>query len=43
MILPKTKIPTVVFSGSHDLALEELAKRLAKHMLVLSLPGELPG
>jgi molybdopterin molybdotransferase/putative molybdopterin biosynthesis protein len=44
MILPKTKIPSVVFSGSHDLALEELAKHLAKHMLVLSLPvGSLDG
>ena len=44
LILPKTKIPTVVFSGSHDLAIEEMAKSLAKHIVVLSLPvGSLDG
>lgn len=44
LILPRTKLPTVVLSGSHDLALEEMARRLAKHVLLLSLPvGSLDG
>jgi putative molybdopterin biosynthesis protein len=44
LILPKTRIPTIVFSGSHDLAVEEIARRFAKHILVLSLPvGSLDG
>ena len=44
LILPKTKLPTVILSGSHDLALEEIARRLAKHLLLLSLPvGSLDG
>ena len=44
LILPKTKVPTIIFSGSHDLAIEEVAKRLAKHILVLLLPvGSLDG
>jgi putative molybdopterin biosynthesis protein len=44
LILPKTKMPTVVFSGSHDLAVEEIARHLAKHVLVLGLPvGSLDG
>src|SRR5512139_1129195 len=37
IILPKTGKPTVVFSGSHDLALEEIAEHLQKHLLLLSL------
>jgi len=44
LILPKTKMPTLVFSGSHDLAIEEMARRLNKHILLLSLPvGSLDG
>jgi len=36
LILPKTRMPIVVFSGSHDLALEEIARRLADRVLLLS-------
>lgn len=44
IILPKSKKPSVVFSGSHDLALEEIAERLSKHVTLLSLPvGSLNG
>lgn len=44
VILPKSSIPVVVFSGSHDLALELLAGRLARHLLLLILSvGSLDG
>ncbi len=44
LILPKGKKPAVIFSGSHDLALESIAENLAKHILFLSLPvGSLDG
>lgn len=44
IILPKTARPTVVFSGSHDLALEGIAEQLQKHVILLSLPvGSLDG
>lgn len=44
LILPKTGRPTIVFSGSHDLALEEMTKRLSKRVVVLLLPvGSLDG
>ena len=44
MILPKTKKPAVIFSGSHDLALEGIAEHLEKHVTLLSLPvGSLDG
>ena len=44
MILPKTKKPAVIFSGSHDLALEGVAEYLEKHVTLLSLPvGSLDG
>jgi len=44
VILPKTKKPAVVFSGSHDLALEGIAEHLEKHVTLLSLPvGSLDG
>jgi putative molybdopterin biosynthesis protein len=44
IILPKTKKPAVIFSGSHDLALEGIAEHLQKHILLLSLPvGSLDG
>ncbi|MFZ5857960.1 MAG: substrate-binding domain-containing protein [Chloroflexota bacterium] len=44
VILPKSKKPTLIFSGSHDLALEGMAEHLAKHVNLLSLPvGSLDG
>jgi putative molybdopterin biosynthesis protein len=44
IVLPRGKKPTVIFSGSHDLALEEIAGRLNKHVTLLSLPvGSLDG
>ena len=44
LILPKAKKPVVIFSGSHDLALEGIAGRLEKHVTLLSLPvGSLDG
>ncbi len=44
VILPKTKKPAVIFSGSHDLALEGVAEHLARHFTLLSLPvGSLDG
>src|SRR5512140_2439905 len=35
IILPKTDKPTVIFSGSHDLALEGIAEHLEKHFTLL--------
>jgi DNA-binding transcriptional ArsR family regulator len=44
MILPKGSKPVVVFSGSHDLALEGIAAHLARRLTLLSLPvGSLDG
>ena len=44
LVLPKSKKPAVIFSGSHDLALEAAALSLSKHMNLLSLPvGSLDG
>jgi putative molybdopterin biosynthesis protein len=44
VVLPKTKKPVVIFSGSHDLALEGIAEHLEKHVTLLSLPvGSLDG
>ncbi len=44
VILPKMKNPAVIFSGSHDLALEGIAEHLEKHVSLLSLPvGSLDG
>jgi molybdate-binding protein len=44
VILPKTKKPAVIFSGSHDLAIEGIAENLAKHVMLLYLPvGSLDG
>lgn len=44
IILPKTKKPAVIFSGSHDLALEGIAEHLQKHVTLLSMPvGSLDG
>ena len=44
VILPKSKKPAVIFSGSHDLALEGIAEHLENHVTLLSLPvGSLDG
>jgi len=44
IVLPKSKKPAVIFSGSHDLALEEIAEHLNRHITLLSLPvGSLDG
>jgi putative molybdopterin biosynthesis protein len=44
IILPKSKKPAVIFSGSHDIALEEIAAHLNKHVALLSLSvGSLDG
>ncbi len=44
VILPKTKKPAVIFSGSHDLAIESIADNLSKHVTMLNLPvGSLDG
>ena len=44
MVLPGSKKPVILFSGSHDLALEGIAEQLAKHVTLLSLPvGSLDG
>lgn len=44
IVLPKTQKPAIVFSGSHDLALEGIADHLEKHVSILSLPvGSLDG
>ncbi len=44
IIMPKGKKPSVIFSGSHDIALEGVADHLAKHVNILSLPvGSLDG
>ena len=44
VILPKTKRHAVIFSGSHDLALEGIAEHLENHFTFLSLPvGSLDG
>ena len=44
LVLPKSKKPTVIFSGSHDLALEGIAGHLSRRLVLLSLPvGSLDG
>lgn len=44
LVLPKSKKPVVIFSGSHDLALEAAASSLSKNFRLLSLPvGSLDG
>jgi len=44
LVLPKSNKPVLVFSGSHDLALEGIAEQIAKHVTLLSLPvGSLDG
>jgi putative molybdopterin biosynthesis protein len=44
IILPKTTKPTLVFSGSHDLAVEEISRHFAGRFSLLTLPvGSLDG
>ncbi len=44
IILPKSKKPVIVFSGSHDLAIEGIADHLAKRFILLNMPvGSLDG
>lgn len=44
MILPKSDKPVLVFSGSHDLALEQAGEQLKRHAHLLALPvGSLNG
>ncbi len=44
IILPKTSKPVIIFSGSHDTAIEQIASRLTKHVSILTLPvGSLDG
>jgi len=44
IILPKTKKSAVIFSGSHDLALEVVAEHLQEQVTMLSMPvGSLDG
>lgn len=44
LILPHSDKPTVIFSGSHDLALESLSSRLASRLHLVTLPvGSLDG
>jgi putative molybdopterin biosynthesis protein len=44
VILPKTKKPAIIFSGSHDLALEGIAEQIEKHVTLFSMPvGSLDG
>lgn len=44
IVLPKSKKPVVIFSGSHDLAIEGIADHLAKHVNLLNMPvGSLDG
>jgi putative molybdopterin biosynthesis protein len=44
IILPKASKPMVIFSGSHDLAVDAIAVYLQNHLMLLSLPvGSLDG
>jgi len=44
LIVPKTKKPALIFSGSNDLALESMAHHLGKHFHLLNFPiGSLDG
>jgi len=44
LILPEGGKPAVVFSGSHDLALEKISEQIADHLTLLTLPvGSLDG
>ncbi len=44
IIIPKTKKPAIIFSGSHDIAVEGIAEHLAKHVILINMPvGSLDG
>jgi putative molybdopterin biosynthesis protein len=44
LILPEGGQPAIVFSGSHDLALEKISAQIADHLTLLTLPvGSLDG
>lgn len=44
LVLPQSEKPVMVFSGSHDLAIEQLANQLARHVNILLHPvGSLDG
>ena len=44
LVLPKSKKPAVIFSGSHDLVLEVAASSLSKYITLINLPvGSLDG
>ena len=44
LILPQTQKPVIIFSGSHDTAIEHIAAQLARHVSILTLPvGSLDG
>jgi molybdate-binding protein len=44
IILPKTKTPALIFSGSHDLAFEKVVEKLSKKVTLLTLAsGSLDG
>jgi molybdopterin molybdotransferase/putative molybdopterin biosynthesis protein len=44
LILPEGGKPAIVFSGSHDLALEKVSAQIADHLTLLTLPvGSLDG
>ena len=44
IILPKTKKPAIIFSGSHDIAIEDIADNLSRHLNLFSIPvGSLDG
>jgi putative molybdopterin biosynthesis protein len=44
LILPQSDKPTIIFSGSHDLAIESLSAKLAPRLHLLTLPvGSLDG
>ncbi|MFL7871755.1 MAG: substrate-binding domain-containing protein, partial [Anaerolineales bacterium] len=44
LILPEGDKPAIVFSGSHDLALEQISEQIADHLTLLTLPvGSLDG
>jgi len=44
IILPRIKKPAVIFSGSHDLAMDRIGEHLQRHLRMLSMPvGSLDG
>lgn len=44
LILPQSEKPVIIFSGSHDIAIDHIAARLAPHISLLTLPiGSLDG